>query len=444
LLWQYLAYGELVSLRESRRAIAAAPRAAEDRPFMHSAPEFKTAGSHRKLAFQLAALSAVGPFCIDAYLPSMPEIASTFGVGLAAVQQTLTAYMIPFAVMTLWHGAISDAFGRRRVILILLGLFVGASLGCALAPSFAVLLFFRVLQGVTAGAGMVIGRAIIRDVIQGDEAQRMMALVTTIFAIAPAVAPVIGGWLHHWFGWRAVFVFMTVFATSVGWWCWSSLPETLHVERRQPFHPAYLARAYWSVWTSLPFVCICVATAAGFGGLFIYVVSAPVFLMRHLHVSETGFLWLFGPVTLGMVSGATISGRLAGRMRPVRTAMLGCTVMAVASGFNILLNFLVPPGLPWSVLPLFVYTLGMALSLPSLTILGLDLFPKQRGLASSCQSFIQSSSNALVSVLAMLVWGTTMSLALTQLAFLAVCILGVAVYHSYAARPPALVDAPGL
>jgi len=404
---------------------------------MSSVPTFNTAGSHRKLAFQLAALSAVGPFCIDAYMPSMPEIASTFGVSLAAVQQTLTAYMVPFAVMTLWHGAISDAFGRRRVILVLLALFVGASLGCAFAPSFVFLLFFRLLQGLTAGAGMVIGRAIIRDVIQGDEAQRMMALVTTIFAVAPAIGPVVGGWLHHWFGWRSVFIFMTLFATSVGWWCWASLPETLHVERRQPFHPAYLARAYWSVWTSLPFVCICVATAAGFGGLFIYIVSAPVFLMRHLHVSETGFFWLFGPFTIGMVCGATLSGRFAGKLHPIRTIVLGCSIMAVATGCNILLNALRPPGLPWSVLPLFLYTLGMALSLPSLTILGLDLFPKQRGLAASCQSFIQSSCNAVVSVLAVLVWGTTLSLALTQLVFLVLCIAGVAIYHRSVAKVPA-------
>ena len=373
-------------------------------------------------------MSAVGPFCIDAYLPSMPEIAGTFQVSLGAVQQTLTAYMIPFAVMTLWHGAISDAFGRRRVILVMLGLFIGAALGCTLAPTFGFLLVFRALQGLTAGAGMVIGRAIIRDVLHGAEAQRMMALVTMIFALAPAVAPVIGGWLHHWFGWRAVFVFMTVFAASVGWWCWSALPETLSRERRQPFHPAYLARTYWSVWTSLPFVSICVATAAGFGGLFIYVVSAPVFLMRHLHISETGFLWLFGPVTVGMASGAMLSGRLAGKFRPIRTVVLGCVVMTAGSGLNLLLNRFVPPGLPWSVLPLFVYTLGMAIALPSLTLLGLDLFPHQRGLASSCQSFIQSSSNALVSVLALLVWGSTMSLAVTQAVFLVLSVTGVALY----------------
>lgn len=336
--------------------------------------------------------------------------------------------MVPFAVMTLWHGAISDAFGRRRVVLVLLGLFVAASVGCALAPSFSALLICRALQGLTAGAGMVIGRAIVRDVIEGAEAQRMMALVTIIFAVAPAVAPVIGGWLHHWFGWRSVFVFMTVFAASVGWWCWKTLPETLSVERRQPFHPAYLVRAYWSVWTNLPFVCICLASAAGFAGLFIYVVSAPVFLMRHLHVSETDFLWLFGPVTLGLVGGATLSGRVAGRIKPAKTVMLGCGVMAVACGFNLSLNAFVPPGVPWSVAPIFFYTLGMALSLPSLTILALDLFPKQRGLAASCQSFFQSGGNAIISVLAPLVWGTTLSLAFAQLGFLVLCVVGVTLY----------------
>jgi len=159
--------------------------------------------------------------------------------------------------------------------------------------------------------------------------------------------------------------------------------------------------------------------------------------MRHLHVSETGFFWLFGPFTIGMVCGATLSGRFAGKLHPIRTIVLGCSIMAVATGCNILLNALRPPGLPWSVLPLFLYTLGMALSLPSLTILGLDLFPKQRGLAASCQSFIQSSCNAVVSVLAVLVWGTTLSLALTQLGFLVLCIAGVAIYHRSVAQVPA-------
>ena len=281
---------------------------------------------------------------------------------------------------------------------------------------------------------MVIGRAIVRDVIEGSEALRMMAMVTIIFAAAPAVAPVIGGWLHYWFGWRAVFVFMTVFAAAVAWWCWAALPETLSVERRQPFHPAYLARAYWGVWTNLTFVCICLASATGFAGLFIYVVSAPVFLMRHLHVSETDFLWLFGPVTLGLMGGAMLSGRVAGRIKPIQAVVLGCAIMVVASLSNLLLNALVPPSVPWSVVPIFVYTLGMSLTLPSLTILALDLYPKQRGLAASCQSFIQSGGNALISLIAPLVWGTTMSLALAQVGFLVLSLVGVTLYRRKIAK----------
>lgn len=392
-------------------------------------PHFDPKARHRQLAMQLAALSAVGPFCIDAYLPSMPEIAAAFGVSLLAVQQTLTAYMAPFALMTLWHGAVSDAYGRRRVILVLLAAFSVASLGCALAPTYSLLLFFRVLQGLTAGAGMVIGRAVVRDVIEGPEAQRMMALVATIFAVAPAVAPVIGGWLHHWFGWRSVFVFMTVFSTSVAWWCWESLPETLSLEKRQPFRPSYLIRAYTDVWTNVPFLCVSLSLALAFGGFFVYVLSAPVFLMRHLHVSETGFLWLFGPTTAGMVVGATLSGRLAGRVGSLRTAVFGFGVMAVAAGCNLALNFFVPPGLPWSVLPLALYNLGLSLAIPSLTILGLDLFPEKRGMAASCQSFIQSGNNAVVSMLAALVWGSTLSLAWAQAGFLAVSLLGVVTFR---------------
>ncbi|MBI5545750.1 MAG: MFS transporter, partial [Deltaproteobacteria bacterium] len=195
----------------------------------------------------LAAVAAVGPFCIDAYLPSMTEIGRTFGVPMLAVQQTLTAYMAPFAVMTLWHGALSDKWGRRRVTLVAMALFGLASLGCAAASDLDTLLVFRALQGMTAGAGMVVGRAVVRDLRDGAEAQRMMSLVSLVFAIAPAVSPLIGGWLHHWFGWRAVFLFMAAFALAILVWCWRSLPESLPPERRQPFRPAFLLRSYGKV-----------------------------------------------------------------------------------------------------------------------------------------------------------------------------------------------------
>jgi len=377
----------------------------------------------------LAALSAVGPFSIDAYLPSMPEIGRTFGASPLLVQQTLTAYLAPFALMTLWHGAISDTLGRRRVTLVALALFLLASVGCTMAWSIESLLIFRVLQGMTAGAGMVIGRAIVRDVLDGAEAQRLMSQVTLVFAMAPAVAPVLGGWLHVWFGWRAVFAFLVLFTGGVWLICWRSLPETLAAEQRQPLNLGYLLGAYWQVLRSMPFVTLSFAMTFNFAGVFLYIVSAPEFLINQLHVGETGFLWLFGPSTAGIVAGAWLSGRSAGRISRRNTVWWGYAIMIAAAGGNLLLNLLRPPALPWSVLPVFVYFTGAALSMPTFVLMTLDLFPEQRGLASSCQSFIQTGGNAVATaVVAPLVWASSLTLALGEGTLL---VLGLATFLFY-------------
>lgn len=371
------------------------------------------------LAALLASLAAVGPFSIDAYLPSMGEIARVLHASPNAVQLTLTAYMAPFALMMLWHGAISDALGRRPVILWGMGLFALASLACACAQSIEMLLVFRALQGMTAGAGMVVGRAIVRDRFHGPDAQRVMSQVSLTFAIAPAVAPVIGGWLEVWFGWRAIFFFIVLFSAAMWLLCRSILPETLPAEHRQSLHPVYLMKTYWKVLTSLRFVAASLALMFNFSGIFIYITSAPVFLMQHLGVSATGFLWLFGPITVGMAIGSWTSTRTAGRLHPVRTIAWGYGLMGVAAIGDLLFNLLHPPMLPWSVVPLFFYAIGMSLTFPSLTLLALDLFPKQRGLAASCQSFITTGGAALNAVLAPLVWATTLRLSATSIIMLA-------------------------
>ena len=397
-----------------------------------------TARHHRGLAVMLAALAALGPFSIDAYLPSMPQIGRVFAASPLLVQQTLTAYMAPFALLALWHGAFSDTWGRRRVTLWALALFFVASIGCALAWSIESLLFFRVMQGMTAGAGMVVGRAIVRDVLDGAEAQRLMSQITLVFAVAPAVAPVIGGWLHVWFGWRAVFAFVVVFAGGVWLVCWRSLPETLPQERRQPMNPGFLLRSYWQVLRTAPFVALSIAVTFNFAAVFIYIVAAPVFLIHHLHVSETGFLWLFGPSTSGIVTGAWLSGRLAGRLSRQKTVWWAYGIMVFAALGNVILNAFVPPGLPWSVAPIFVYFAGSALARPSLTLMALDLFPEQRGLAASCQSFVQTAGNAIATaVVAPLVWGSTLTLSLGMAVILAVG-LGAFVVHERLARSDAI------
>lgn len=372
-----------------------------------------TGSGRQGIAFLLAALATIGPFSVDTYLPSLQNIAETFQASPLEVQQTLTSYLFMFSVTSLWHGAISDALGRRNVILVTLGLFIAVSVGCIFATRIEHLWILRGLQGLAACAGVVISRAIVRDMFSGAAAQRLMSHITMMFAIAPAIAPVIGGQLQALFGWKSIFVFLVLFGSLLLYGSWRWLPETLPVERRQSLHPAYLARAYWKVMTSPIFLLACGGLAFNFAGFFLYIMSAPVFLMRHLGVPETGFLWLFGPAMAGLLSGSFLSGKLAGKLSAQQTILRGYLVMGTAVLANLALNLWAAPSLPWYVLPIPLYTLGMSLTMPSLTLLALDPFAEQRGLAASCQMFLQSLNNSLIAgAIAPMLWGSTLSLSL--------------------------------
>ena len=376
-------------------------------------PDSETLPAPRGIAPVLAALATLGPFSIDTYLPSFGGIGRALMATPHEVQQTLTAFLLPFALMTLWHGPVSDAFGRRRMILVSVALFALASAGCALATRIEELWLLRALQGMTAGAGMVVCRAIVRDLYDGARAQRLIAQIMMMFALAPVIAPVLGGWLQSWFGWRAVFALLVLLGVALWLACWKLLPETLPMHRRQSLRVDYLANAYRSMLGSPSFLLICVALACNFVAFFIYVLSAPVFLVRHLGVAATGFPWLFAPAMSGLMLGAWLSGVLARRLSHGRTIVAGYLVMAVAAALNVGLNLAMPAALPWSILPLFAFTLGMSLAIPSLTLVALDMFPEQRGLAASCQAFVQAAVNALAAALiAPALCESTLSLAL--------------------------------
>jgi len=382
-----------------------------------------SAGSTRRndplLAWLLAGLATIGPFSIDTYLPSFPSIGREFAADPLVVQQTLSLYLASFGVMTLFHGALSDAFGRRPVILVCLAVFAVASAGCALAPSIEALLACRVLQGMSAGAGMVVGRAIIRDTFYGAQAQRLMLQVTMIFSLAPAIAPVVGGFLDATTGWRGTFVFLAGFALLLGAGCAVRLPETLPPADRQPFRAGPLARGYASVFGHPRFALLALAVALNFAGFFIYVVSAPAVVYDHLGLGATEFAWLFVPGITGVLIGAWTSGRLAGRVSPQRTVAIAYAVMAAAAAGGVLFHALHPPALPWTVLFMLVYAAGMSLAMPSITLLALDLFPQRRGTAASVQGLTQSMGNTLLAgVVSPLVAGSQLALALTGAACL--------------------------
>lgn len=400
-------------------------------------PATPAAAPPRGIAVLLAALAAIGPFSIDTYLPSLHDIGQSLHATPLEVQQTLTAYLLTFAFMALWHGAFADALGRRKVLVVSLSLFVLSAFGCIFATRIEQLWALRAIQGMSAGAGVVVSRAIVRDLFDGPAAQRLMSHITMMFAIAPAIAPVIGGRLQGWFGWRSVFVFLTVAIALILAACWKLLPETLAPGKRQSLHPGYLARAYWKVMTSPAFLAACAGLSFNFAGFFLYIMSAPEFLIHHLGVSETGFLWLFGPAMSGLMAGAWLSGRFAGRISASRTIRYGYLLMALAASFNLIISVALPAGLPWSVLPIPLYTLGMSLTMPSLTLMALDPFPAQRGLAASCQMFLQSMFNSLLAgAIAPALWGSTTSLACGMGGLLALGFLATVAHHRIS-RPSA-------
>jgi DHA1 family bicyclomycin/chloramphenicol resistance-like MFS transporter len=389
------------------------------------------------LSFVLAALSWIGPFSIDTYLPSLPSIGRTFHISEMQAQQTMTAFLLPFAIMSLWHGAISDSFGRRRLTLISLGLFTVSSIGCALAGSIHSLIIFRALQGATAGAGSIIGRAIVRDVLDGPDAQRLMSHIATVFAVAPITGPVLGGWLEVWFGWRSRFVFLIILSAVLLFWCMRALPETLPRERRLPFEPAFLGRSYWRVLTEPAFLLASVSMALLYSAFFIYILAAPVFLIKHLKVRETQFLWLFGPMTAGMLIGAWISGFCAGKITRLQTMYWGYAVMIGSALGNIMINVFLPPSLPLSIVPLFFFVLGISMAMPGLNLAVLDLFPEQRGMVSSCQNFISLGGNTLISAGIALMWATPLTMAVSQIIMLAG---GLFVIYFYIRKYKSTVD----
>lgn len=368
----------------------------------------------RLLAPLLAGLSMFGPFSIDTIFPAFPAIAAQLHASPVAMQQTISAYLVPYALMSLLHGPLSDALGRRRVILGGVIAFVLASIGCAMATSIEALLAFRALQGASAGAGMIVGRAIIRDCFDGVAAQKLMSTVSMIFGIAPAVAPIVGGWVVAFAHWSAIFWLLAAFALLLWIACAAWLPETHPPERRSRLAPADLARTWRGIVGDRMFLPLALAGTLNFNALWIYISSAPAFVLDLLKLDEQHFAWLFIPAISGMMTGAFLSGRIAGRMSAAATVRLGYAVMLAATALNLCLAAAFPvPRLPWSVLPIGLHAIGIGLNFPTLTLLLLDRFPASRGAVSSLQAFISLALSALIAgLLSPMLSGSALRLAI--------------------------------
>lgn len=387
-------------------------------------------GPRWALAVLLALLGMLGPFSIDTYIPAFSGIGAALSATPVEMQQTLSAYLFGFAFMTLFHGALSDSVGRRPVVLWGIAVFTIASAGCALSQNIGQLVFFRALQGLSAGAGIVVSRAVIRDMFPPAQAQQVMSQVTIYFGVAPAIAPIVGGWLFVHLGWHSIFWFLT----GVGLLLWVAnfrlLPETLHVSHRQPFNARHLMQGYWQLGSSPRFLLLALASGVPFNGMFLYVLAAPAFLGEHLQLAPTHFFWFFILTISGIMGGAWLSGRLAGRIAPKRQIRHGFVIMFSMALINLAANALFTPHVSWALLPIAVFAFGWALMVPVVTLLVLDLHPERRGMASSLQAFVGSTANGVVAgVIAPLVMHSTLLLASASLLMLCVGLLAWIYLH---------------
>ncbi len=382
------------------------------------------------LAVLLALLGMLGPFSIDTYIPAFSGIARSLGATPVEMQQTLSAYLFGFAFMNLFHGALADSFGRRPVVLWGIAMFTVASAGCALSQSIEQLVFFRALQGLSTGAGIVVSRAVIRDMFPPAQAQKVMSQVTIYFGVAPAIAPIIGGWLFVHLNWHAIFWFLT----GIGVLLWTAnyklLPETLHITQRQPFNVKHLMRGYWQLGSSARFFLLALASGVPFNGMFLYVLSAPEFLGSHLGLAPTEFFWFFVLTIAGIMAGAWLSGRLAGKIAPKQQIRHGFVIMLVIAVLNLAANLLFKAHVSWALFPIAVFAFGWALMVPVVTLLVLDLYPERRGMASSLQAFIGSTANGIVAgVIAPLIMHSTVALAAVSLLMMGIGLLAWLYLH---------------
>lgn len=397
---------------------------------------------HRRtaLAGLLAALAMFGPFCIDAIFPAFPAISRQFGAGPLAMQQTVSVYLFAYAGMSLFFGAFSDAWGRRVVVLGGLGVFLVATVGCALAQSMTALLAFRILQGTSAGVGLIVGRAIVRDCFEGEDAQRVMAHISMIFGIAPAIAPVVGAWLVGAGGWHALFWALAGFTAALIAVCLVVLPETHPSVARTAFSVRNLVVNYIKILRDRQFAALAFTLTCNSGGFFIYIACAPAFVLGVLRLDQNHFPWLFVPAISGLVLGAWITGRLAGRVTMRVLVGSGYALILSASLLNVLIAWLVQPArVPWAVLPIALSAIGVNLTGPTLNLLVLDRFPRYRGSASSVQAFLMLCFSALLAgVIGPFVATSALHLALASATLYCCGFAGWRWYRSIAKRPPSI------
>lgn len=364
------------------------------------------------LIVQLACMGLLNSLCSDMLIPALPAMRTDLGISSWQAQQTISLFFIASAFMSLWYGALADACGRRPIIIAALVILALSAAACVFTSDIETLWGLRIVQGLAAGAGMVISRAILHDLHQGPEAQHLLGRITMIQILSLIGTPVIGAWLATHFGWQAVFAALSLLIAAMAASYWQWLPETLPSEQRRSPHPTSLAAAYLHALRTPRFVFLSVAHVANWTSMAIYTVSAPTIVINLLGRATTDIYLVYAPITLGITAGFLVFPRLLRRLSGPQLLPQAYRILAVSVLTNIAITGLLPPGLI-DILPLFTYSFGLALALPLLIGDAIEPLRRSAGVAASLQTFLQFVMIAVAAgLLAPWLWDSLFSLAL--------------------------------
>ncbi|MDJ1158817.1 multidrug effflux MFS transporter [Chelatococcus sp. SYSU_G07232] len=344
----------------------------------------------------LALLTALGPLSTDMYLPSLPAIARDFGTTTAAVQATLSAFLFGFAAGQLVYGPLSDKFGRKPVLLGGLALFIAATAACAFAPNVEALILARFFQALGGSGPIVLARAVVRDLYEGPRAGRELSRMGTIMGLVPALAPVLGGFLQTWFGWRSVFLASLLFSLGLGATVVLTLPETLRARSQDPLSLLGVARGFAVLLQHRGYRLYVALSALTYTGLFAFISGSSFVLQGVYGLGEIAFGLSFASVVLGYIAGTVVAQRLVGRLGLDGTIGLGVACLC-AGGLVMLGLVLVGTGSSFEItLPMALYTMGVGLTMPQAAAAAMMPFPERAGAASSLLGICQMTLAALV------------------------------------------------
>ncbi len=347
----------------------------------------------------LAALVALGPLSTDMYLPALPGMANEFNTDSGKIQLTLSLFMAGFAFAQIVYGPLSDRFGRKPVLQFGLLLFVISSIGCALSTNINSLIFFRFLQALGGSAGPVLGRAMVRDIHGPENSGKVLSHIASAMALAPAIAPIAGGFMYIVWGWASMFWLLTSFGILGSLLLHFKIAESSPEEFRHPKSIKTIFKNYKALFKNRKYVGYTLTCTMSFAGLFSYLSGSSFVIIDYFSISEVGYGLLFSLVVIGYISGTLTGGKLSHSMGFKNLVALGSVICLLSGCLMLLFTLLSIQHVATIVIPMMFFMMGVGLVMPQSMAGALADYPHMAGSASGMLGFIQMSTAGSIGVI---------------------------------------------